>query len=90
MATFNKLQDYVEQLNKAVHNWSAHTFKAAFSNTAPSATNAVLAVLSPKVLLAGTGTYSLAGQDAGLTYSGGAPSSSGGGDLVRYRRIMAR
>lgn len=43
MATYNKFQDYAEQLNKGVHNWSTHTFKAALSNTAPVATNTVLA-----------------------------------------------
>ena len=43
MAAYNKFQDYVEQVNKAVHNWSTHTFKAAFSNSAPVATNTVLA-----------------------------------------------
>lgn len=39
MATYNKFQDYVEQLNKAVHNWSTHTFKAGLTNTAPNATD---------------------------------------------------
>ena len=63
MATFNKLQDYVEQLNKAVHNWSAHTFKAAFSNTAPSPTNAVLADITQ---IAATGGYT-AGAGGGYT-----------------------
>lgn len=43
MAAYNKFQDYVEQVNKAVHNWSTHTFKVVFSNTAPAATNTVLA-----------------------------------------------
>lgn len=43
MAAYNKFQDYVEQVNKAVHNWTTHTFKAAFSNSAPAATNTVLA-----------------------------------------------
>lgn len=42
MAAYNKFQDYVEQLAKAVHNWSTHTFKAVFSNTAPSAANTIL------------------------------------------------
>lgn len=37
MATFNKFQDYVEQVNKAVHNWSTHTYKALLTNTAPAA-----------------------------------------------------
>ena len=43
MATYNKFQDYVEQVNKAVHNWSSHTFKAVFTNSAPVNTNTVLA-----------------------------------------------
>lgn len=42
MAAYNKFQDYAEQLNKAVHNWSTHTFKAVFSNSAPSAANTIL------------------------------------------------
>jgi hypothetical protein len=36
MASYNKFQDYVEQLSKAVHNWNSHTFKALLSNTAPN------------------------------------------------------
>lgn len=43
MASYNKFQDYVERLNLAIHNWSAHTFKAALSNTAPNATDDELA-----------------------------------------------
>lgn len=46
MATFNKIQDYVEQVNKAVHNWSTHTFKAVLCNSAPVATNTILADLT--------------------------------------------
>jgi hypothetical protein len=46
MAAYNKFQDYAEQLNKAVHNWSTHTFKAVLTNSAPVATNAVLADLT--------------------------------------------
>lgn len=42
-SAYNKFQDYAEQVNKAVHNWGAHTFKAAFSNSAPAAGNTVLA-----------------------------------------------
>lgn len=46
MATYNKFQDYAEQVNKAVHNWSTHTFKLVLTNTAPVATNTVLADLT--------------------------------------------
>jgi hypothetical protein len=46
MATYNKHQDYAEQVNRGVHNWGSHTFKAAFTNTAPLAANSVLADLT--------------------------------------------
>lgn len=38
MATFNKFQDFSEQLVLGVHDWDTHTFKVALTNTAPSAT----------------------------------------------------
>jgi hypothetical protein len=38
MATQNKFQDFVEQLEKGVHNFATHTFKVALTNTAPVAT----------------------------------------------------
>lgn len=46
MVAFNKHYDYAEQLNKAVHNWSSHTFKMVFCNTAPTQSNAALADLT--------------------------------------------
>jgi hypothetical protein len=43
-STFTFYQDFKEQLGKAVHNLSSHTFKIALTNTAPNtATHAVLA-----------------------------------------------
>lgn len=57
MAAYNKFQDYVDQLNRAVHNWSAHTFKAGFSNTAPVATNTIYANITE----IGTGNGYVAG-----------------------------
>jgi hypothetical protein len=58
MATYNKFQDYVEQVNKAVHNWSSHTFKAGLTNTAPVNTNTVYANITE--ISAGNG-YSAGG-----------------------------
>jgi len=63
MASYNKHQDYVEQLSKGVHNWSSHTFKAALCNTAPVATNTVLADLTQ----ISTGGGYTAGAGGGLT-----------------------
>lgn len=63
MATYNKFQDYAEQLNKAVHNWSSNTFKAAFTNSAPVATNTVLADITQ----ISTGGGYTAGAGGGVT-----------------------
>lgn len=44
MATFQKIQDFVEQLLKATHDLDGtHTIKVALTNTAPSASNTVFA-----------------------------------------------
>jgi hypothetical protein len=63
MASYNKHQDYAEQLNKGIHIWSSHTFKAAFCNTAPVATNTVLADLTQ---ISTAGGYT-AGAGGGVT-----------------------
>ncbi len=41
MATFNKFNQFVEDLTKGVHNFSADTMKVMLSNTLPLATNSV-------------------------------------------------
>lgn len=38
MATYNKFQDFTEQLIRGIHDWDAHTFKIALTDTAPVAT----------------------------------------------------
>src|SRR5688500_18612946 len=58
MAAYNKFQDYVDQLNRGVHNWASHTFKVALSNTAPAATNTIFANITE--IAAGNG-YTAAG-----------------------------
>ncbi len=54
MGALNKFNDYVEQESKAVHNWAAHTFKVALTNTAPVAANTVLTDI---VQIAAAGGY---------------------------------
>lgn len=58
MASYNKFQDYAEQLHKAVHNWSSNTFKAALSNSAPSAANTILSDITQ---ITGANGYSTGG-----------------------------
>lgn len=43
MASYNKFNQYVEDLVKKVHNHNADTFKVCLTNTAPTAANAVFA-----------------------------------------------
>jgi hypothetical protein len=58
VAAYVKHQDYVEQLNKAKHDWSTHTFKAMLTNAAPTATHSTVADLTE--IAAGNG-YSAGG-----------------------------
>lgn len=41
MATFNKFQDFSEQLVNGAQDFDAHTYKVALSNSAPVATNTI-------------------------------------------------
>lgn len=74
MATYNKFQDYTEQLNKGVHVWGTHTFKAAFSNTAPAATDTALA----NITQISTGGGYTSGAGGGVTLDTVTLSESGG------------
>lgn len=41
MASYNKFNDFVEQLGLATHNLASNTIKVMLTNSAPSATNTV-------------------------------------------------
>ena len=43
MATVTKFNDFSEQFTRGVHDFDAHVFKVALTNTAPTAANTVLA-----------------------------------------------
>lgn len=71
MVALNKFYDYVEQESKAVHNWASHTYKAALTNTAPVATNTILADITQ---IAASGGYVAGGytlDSVTLTETGG-------------------
>lgn len=81
MASFNKFNQFVEDLAKKVHNLNADTLKILLTNTAPVATNAVKADLTE--ISAGNG-YSAGGAAVG---SNAASQTSGtlkltGNDVV--------
>lgn len=46
MATFNKINSFVENIAEKVHNLGSDTLKVALTNTAPVATNTTLATLT--------------------------------------------
>lgn len=46
MPAFNKVNAFVEDLCKAVHNFGTHTFKVALTNTAPTAATTNLASIT--------------------------------------------
>jgi hypothetical protein len=72
MATYNKYEKFVEHLAKAVHDFSAHSFRVALTNTAPNlGTHAVRADISE--LSTGNG-YT---QDSHSTSIGGTTESGG-------------
>ena len=84
MATFNKFNATVEHIAEGVHNFQSDTLTLALTNTAPVATDSVLADLteisytnlSSRVLTVSAsaqsgGTYKLTISDIVLTASGG-------------------
>jgi hypothetical protein len=96
MATFNKFNQFVEDLAKKVHNLNSDTLNVALSNTAPAATNAVLADITE--IAAGNG-YSSGGATA--AFVSGAQSSgtyklvladttftASGGSIATFRYVI--
>jgi hypothetical protein len=57
-SAYNKFHDFAEQVLKAKHDFSSHTFKLALTNTAPLASNTVLADIAE---IAATGGYAAGG-----------------------------
>jgi hypothetical protein len=93
MASFNKFNQFVEDLAKKVHNLDSDALKVALSNTAPSASNAVLADITE--IAAGNG-YSAGGGAAAFVsgaQSGGSYKlvlsnvtfSASGGAIASFR-----
>jgi hypothetical protein len=70
MATYNKFQDFVEQLLKAVHDLDGtHTIKVALSNTAPVATQTGLDTGTNHPPPAATNGYTAGGNTVSATLS---------------------
>lgn len=59
-SAFNKFNQFTADLASGVHNFSAHALKVALTNTAPVATNSVLANITQ---IAASGGYVAGGYD---------------------------
>jgi hypothetical protein len=57
-SSFNKFNDFSEQLTRGVHQFATHTYKVALSNTAPTASNVELSDITQ---IAGGGGYTTGG-----------------------------
>lgn len=70
MATFNKFNQFTQDLCDAVHSFKsgAQTYKVMLTNTAPVATNAVYADVSTNELTT-TGGYTVGGISSAMTDS---------------------
>jgi hypothetical protein len=58
MATYNKFQDFSEQLTLGIHDWDTHVFKVALTNTIPTAGMDELADITQ---ISGTNGYTTGG-----------------------------
>ena len=76
MATVTKFQDYSEQFARGIHDWDAHTFKVALTNSAPVATNTVLGDITQ---ISGTNGYTTGGATTtiGVSESSGTTTVTG-------------
>ena len=66
MATYNKFNDFTEQLNRGSHNFGSNVYKVMLSNTAPTAANAAKADITE--ISAGNG-YTAGGTATTITIS---------------------
>ena len=69
MATFNKFQDFSEQLIRGVHDFDAHTFKLALTNTLPVNTQVSLDTVTNHPAPAAANGYPAGGTATTITIS---------------------
>ena len=81
MATFNKFQDFSEQLTRGTQNFATDTYKVALSNTLPVNTNTVLADITQ--ISSGTG-YTSGGTATTVTVSESSGTTTVSGTQVVF------
>lgn len=77
MASYNKFNDFVEQLSLGIHDWDTHSFKVALTNTAPVATQASLDTGTNHPAPASANGYSPTATTIGVSESSGTVTVTG-------------
>lgn len=100
MATFNKFNQFVQDLGSKVHNLGSDSLKLYITNTAPSATNAVKADLGTElattncnyttggIAVPATVSYTLTGNTSKLATNGAAPVVTATGTTGSFRYVV--
>jgi hypothetical protein len=86
VAAYNKINDFVEQLVLGKHIFGTHVFKVALSNSAPVATNTILANITQ---IANANGYTTGGIDAQVTQSVTTGTVTVAGTMVVWTCVTA-
>ena len=80
-SAYNPFQDFSEQLVRGVHDFDANTFKVALTNSAPVATNTILANITQ--ISSGTG-YTTGGEPTTIAVSEASGTTTVTGTQVQW------
>lgn len=83
MANFNKFNDFTEQVIRGVHDFDAHTFKVALTNTLPTATQTTWNITDHPAPVAANG-YSAGGTATTITIAEVAGTTTVNGTQVVF------
>lgn len=83
MATFNKFNDFSDQFTRGIHDFDAHTFKVALTNTAPVAANTTWNVTDHPAPAAANG-YAAGGGATTITVNEAAGTTTVQGTAVLF------
>ena len=81
MATYNKFNDFTEQLNRGSHNFGSNVYKVMLTNSAPTAANAAKADITE--ITAGNG-YTAGGNTTTITASETSGTTTISGTAVTF------
>lgn len=85
-ASYNKFQDFAEQIGLGVHVFGTHVLKCALTNSAPVATNTILANITQ---IANGNGYTTGGSDSGATWAEAAGTATLTGTNITWTSSAA-